>query len=77
MQRSQSQRETELLGKAAQLMPGGSNGNTIHMNVVIERGEGSRYGTSAATSMSTTPWGPGPCSSATLIRRSSRRCASA
>ena len=42
MQRSQSRRETDLLKRVSQYMPGGSNGNTIHMNVVIERGEGSR-----------------------------------
>ena len=42
MQRSQSRREAELLKRVSQYMPGGSNGNTIHMNVVIERGEGSR-----------------------------------
>ena len=42
MQRSQSRRETNLLKRVSQYMPGGSNGNTIHMNVVIERGEGSR-----------------------------------
>ena len=42
MQRSQSRRETDLLKRVSQYMPGGSNGNTIHMNVVIERGEGSK-----------------------------------
>jgi glutamate-1-semialdehyde 2,1-aminomutase len=42
MQRTTSSRETELLKKAVQYMPGGSNGNSIHMNVVIERGEGSK-----------------------------------
>ena len=42
MQRQNSPRETDLLRKAAEYMPGGSNGNTIHMNVVIERGEGSK-----------------------------------
>ena len=42
MQRSQSRREAELLKRVSQYMPGGSNGNTIHMNVVIERGEGSK-----------------------------------
>ncbi|MXY44579.1 MAG: aminotransferase class III-fold pyridoxal phosphate-dependent enzyme, partial [Dehalococcoidia bacterium] len=42
MQRSQSSRETDLLKRVSQYMPGGSNGNTIHMNVVIERGEGSK-----------------------------------
>lgn len=42
MQRSHSRREAELLRIASQHMPGGSNGNTIHMNVVIDRGEGSK-----------------------------------
>ena len=42
MQRSQTQREADLLNKVSQFMPGGSNGNTIHMNVVLERGEGSK-----------------------------------
>ena len=42
MQRITSSRETELLKKAAQYMPGASNGNSVHMNVVLDRGEGSK-----------------------------------
>ena len=41
-QRTTGQREKDLLGKAARHMPGGSNGNMIHMNVVIDRGKGSK-----------------------------------
>ena len=40
-QRTSSAKERNLLEKAAKYMPGGSNGNMIHMDVVIERGEGS------------------------------------
>lgn len=41
-QRTTTPREKDLLGKAARHLPGGSNGNLIHMNVVIDRGRGSK-----------------------------------
>jgi len=40
-ERSSTERERQLLQTAGKVMPGGSNGNMIHMDVVIERGQGS------------------------------------
>ena len=42
MQRTTTPRETDLLKKAGQYMPGGSNGNTVTMDRVIRGGRGPR-----------------------------------